>query len=744
MTLRKRTILTVGGVLLGLVIMIDLVSRFVLIRGFVSLEDRFVRASLVRGLNALDNETETINKYARDWSDWDDMYAFVAEPTGEFINSNFVPTVFENLNLNFIAVADVEGKLVFGQSYDLVAREQLELDNDVLDQFLRESAVRQAAARDQAISGFLLMPRPALIAARPVRDSECELPSRGTLLMGRYLDETEANRLSQLLRLDIGLYAWGDADSPSGVLEASAALVTQEGPLVRAEGETQISGFACVRALSGTPAAIMQVRMPRDVYRQGQVTLGYLRLAVMTACGIFGILTLLLVERFVIGRMRILSRSVRQVTSDRTFSARLAVEGGDEIHSLATDVNLLLESVDMASRSKSEFLANMSHEIRTPMAAILGYADLLLDNKTLDPEAVEGLSIIRRNGEHLLELLDDILDLSKIEADKLEVEKIDCSPLTILSGIESLMMARARQKQLEFTLEYAGPMPETIQTDPTRLRQILINLVGNAVKFTQAGSVRLLARLGGDPGQNPQLVVDVIDTGVGMTAEQLKYIFQPFTQADASTTRRFGGTGLGLSISKRLAGKLGGQITATSEPGRGSTFRMTVPTGPLEGVRMMAPAGEDTSAADCAAQRDTCGTRLSGRVLVAEDGPDNRRLISAILEKAGLNVSVVEDGQQALDQALEAKASGRPFDLILMDMQMPVMDGYEAVRTLRRRGYAGAIVALTAHAMVSDRELCISCGCDEYTTKPVNRAALLTLLSTFLQPCEPASVSAGA
>lgn len=404
------------------------------------------------------------------------------------------------------------------------------------------------------------------------------------------------------------------------------------------------------------------------------------------------------------------------------------------------------QAAEAASNSKSEFLANMSHEIRTPMTAILGYADLLLEDDSLTEPAVEAVSVIRRNGQHLLGIINDILDLSKIEADKMQVDCVTSSPHEILCEIESLMRARAWQKQLEFHIEYMGPIPRTIQSDPMRLRQILINLVGNAIKFTESGAVRVVARLLNGDASSPMLQMDVVDTGIGIASADLDHLFTPFTQADMSTTRKFGGTGLGLSISRRLARRLGGDIVVFSTPGVGSTFRVTVETGALDGVELIEhPEACKPASSSATGVGRKSGVRFSGRVLLAEDGPDNRRLISFFLTKLGLDVSVVEDGRQAIGAVRRAESDEIPFDLILMDMQMPVMDGYEAVRTLRAQKYARPIVALTAHVMESDRADCLACGCDDYASKPIDREAFFAVLGKYLPTArEPVACAATA
>jgi signal transduction histidine kinase/CheY-like chemotaxis protein len=411
--------------------------------------------------------------------------------------------------------------------------------------------------------------------------------------------------------------------------------------------------------------------------------------------------------------------------------ARLLEEKAVELDAARRDSN-------EANRAKSAFLANMSHEIRTPMAAIIGYADLLLDPALGPSDRVNCVQTIRRNAEHLMSLVNDILDISKIEAGKMIVERISTSPTQIVVEVASLMRVRAVEKSLALDIEYQGVIPETIKSDPTRLKQILLNFVSNAVKFTEAGSVRVVVRCEAPESPDPRLSIEVIDTGIGMTSDELKKVFATFTQADASTTRRFGGSGLGLTISKRLADLLGGEITAVSTPGRGSRFRVAVPTGPLGGVKMVEGHTEAGVAEPLApAVRRAPSLPPSCRVLLAEDGHDNQVLIKTFLVHAGAKVNIVADGQVAVQEANAALAAGKPYDVILMDMQMPVLDGYGATSKLRQTGYKGPIIAITAHAMAGDREKCESAGCDGYLTKPVDRAQLTATIARFIRPLAP-------
>ena len=397
----------------------------------------------------------------------------------------------------------------------------------------------------------------------------------------------------------------------------------------------------------------------------------------------------------------------------------------------AREIRLLIANAraDEAARAKGQFLAQMSHEIRTPMNAILGYTDILAReiHELSHADQLSMLRTIQASGEHLLGLIDDILDLSKIEANKLEFDSLPCSVAEIAREAISLMRLPAQGKGLSISVEFAGPIPETIRTDPRRFRQVLINLLGNAVKFTEKGQVRMVVRVEQGVPSDAWVVVDVIDTGLGMTQEQLTRVFRPFTQADNSTSRRFGGTGLGLTISKTFAEKLGGDLTVESRYGQGSTFRLRIGAGPLAGVKMLEGLNESSIAPATGDQlpKPSPTTQLGGRVLLAEDQPTNQLVVSRFLTGTGAEVIVVGNGKDAVEVALKAESEGRPFLVILMDMHMPVLDGLDATRQLRTRGYSRPIVALTASALRVEQDECLQAGCDAFLTKPVSRRQLL-------------------
>ncbi len=387
----------------------------------------------------------------------------------------------------------------------------------------------------------------------------------------------------------------------------------------------------------------------------------------------------------------------------------------------ANDMTARAEEANMA---KSQLLANMSHEIRTPMNAIIGFSDLLAD-EDLPEEQKQDVNIIRDSAHNLLDLINDILDFSRIEAKKLELDRVECSLGRVLSFIESTARLVADKKSLDFKIIERGKLPERIRTDPARLRQCLINLTNNALKFTEKGHVYLNVFLERRKGDNqPYIRFDIEDTGIGIPRDKQKRIFEAFVQADGSTSRKYGGTGLGLAITRQLAELLGGELTVTSQVGKGSVFSLVIPAG----LDVTDQPRLDIHATHTSPRKaETKQSVFSGNILVAEDVPTNQALMKSLLEKMGLKVTIAEDGNEAMQKVLTGQ-----FDLVFMDMQMPRMDGYEATRELRIQGITTPIVALTANVMKGDDQKCIEAGCDDYLTKPVDRRELLKRVTKYL------------
>ena len=384
------------------------------------------------------------------------------------------------------------------------------------------------------------------------------------------------------------------------------------------------------------------------------------------------------------------------------------------------------EAAEVASETKSAFLANMSHEIRTPLGAILGFSELIMTQEMSSSERVNSFEVIKRNGRLLSNIINDILDLSKVEAGKLEMDKVDVPFTEVLTEIGTLLNLEAVEKGIKLTVTSEGMLPSFIRTDPLRLRQILLNIIGNAIKFTSRGSVDVKVKLVAGPDSGAKLAFIIQDTGEGISPEQAAKLFAPFTQADPSTTRRFGGTGLGLILSKKLATNLGGDVVLSqSTPGEGSTFVVTIDPGETEKVLFRS---SDSSSPPQIIKMPIIERPDLGqmKVLVVDDSSDNQALIKKLLRLAGATVETADNGREGMEKALRGN-----YNLILMDLQMPEMDGYEATKALRDRGYKKPIIALTAHAMKEERRRCLQNGFNDHLTKPIDRDSLLHALAHY-------------
>ena len=428
-------------------------------------------------------------------------------------------------------------------------------------------------------------------------------------------------------------------------------------------------------------------------------------------------------------------RILLSMMEDSERARRQIQEMNDQLTEATAKAKDMASQAETANTSKSRFLANMSHEIRTPMNAIIGFGNILAD-EGLTGKQGEYVRIIQESGVNLLGLIDDILDLSKIEAGRLDTEIIECSLEHVLAALESMMRLKTQEKGLEFRVNKPETLPADIRTDPTRLRQCLINLTNNAVKFTDEGHVYVNVSLEEDNG-NPLIRFDVEDTGIGIAKDRQRAIFESFTQAEGSTTRKFGGTGLGLTITKRLAELLGGSLSMTSEPGVGSVFTLVVPAhGETDAKRAFE---EDDAKQTPTAESGPSQQQFSGRVLVVDDAATNQMLAKLLLEKMGFVVELACNGQEAVEKVLDGS-----FELIFMDIQMPVMNGFKATKALRREGITIPIVALTANVMKGDDQKCFDAGCSDYLPKPIDHECLREIVSRHMQPSAPRILPAGA
>ena len=386
---------------------------------------------------------------------------------------------------------------------------------------------------------------------------------------------------------------------------------------------------------------------------------------------------------------------------------------------------------DEANAAKSRFLSSMSHEIRTPMTAILGYIDLILAPDETADNRNNYLSIVKNNADHLLSIINAILDISKVEADMMSVEKINTSIILVIEDCINLLKIKAHSKGIFFRAKYNFPLPAKIKSDPLRLRQVILNILSNAIKFTETGGVTLELDFETLGSGATVVRIDVIDSGIGMTETQIKKLFQPFTQATTETTRQFGGTGLGMTISKKLAKLLGGDLVVSSIYGEGSTFSFSFKFDEVHDTAIFKSLEDYRHSIDNSV-RQKSGQFFLGRVLLVEDNKANQLLISKILISLGLSVEKADNGQLACTRVLESEKFHNPYDLIFMDMYMPIMGGLEATEELRKQDFKRPIIALTANVSNEDQQECLKAGCDDILGKPLVITDLKKILLKYL------------
>jgi len=415
-----------------------------------------------------------------------------------------------------------------------------------------------------------------------------------------------------------------------------------------------------------------------------------------------------------------LTASNEQLSMNQQHIEQLNVE----LRTSAEQANLMAREATQANEAKSRFLANLSHEIRTPMNAIVGFSDVLGDEEMTEQQK-DYVNLISQSAQHLLELINGMLDFSKMESGKLKTEMSDYSLAELFNSVSSLMLPAAEKKHLNFEIVRSNDLPEHIITDGGRLRQCLINLVGNAIKFTDKGSVTMEVALD-DSGEDSFIRFDIEDTGIGIAVEKQEQIFECFEQVDSTASRQYGGAGLGLAVVKQLAELLGGSLSLSSEAGKGSVFSLVIPTNlKVKSQPSLEAGGVDIEMSP----ENLLQARFSGSVLVAEDILTNQLLIQHLLEKMGFEVTMVDDGNKVVQ-----KAMSRNYDLIFMDMQMPNMNGYDATRMLRDKSIDTPIIALTANAMAGDEGKCICAGCDDYLAKPIDRLRLIKKILKYIRP----------
>ena len=732
--LRYRVLLVLTGLVAVYLLIVFAIGSLTIMPSFVALDRAEAMTNLRRCADGIGHESQYLATLCADWGAWDDTWRFVLDANPEYARANLIPETVETCSkMNLLYIINANGHVVARIEQCGALGGPLHLSELPGDDWPLDHPLLRHATPESDSHG-LLMTRygPFLMASHPIVTSRKEGPVRGTVVAGRFMSPELLDTMRSGLHLEFVLRGLGQGGLSREDSEAVAALSRGSEAILRQVDNDRQRGYILLKDLFDRPVLLLKAELDRGVVVQGKRSLRYAQAsnigaAVLLLAGVYW-----LMRRLVLKRVDDMACVVARIEASGDRSLRVPVQGSDELTALAGRVNRMLAQVEVseytlresrraaedASRVKSRFLSTVSHEIRSPINGIMGFCDAIQHGSDLDSARQHAQVILRESGM-LLRLVNDLLDLSRLEAGKLAIEQVPVDLHGLLGELGQAAVVQAGNKGLEFDVVYGSDVPRWIWGDPLRVRQILQNLTANAIKFTEKGRVWLTAEVVREEA-GERLAVSVHDTGIGIVQDRLGEIFEAFAQADTSTARKYGGTGLGLAIVRQLASLMGGRVQVTSEPGQGSVFTFRMPL-------KRAPEPSSESMANAPAGQSPNRQAVSARVLLADDYPAGREAARLVLEDAGHQVAVACSGQEAIELC-----ERRCFDLIILDVQMPTMDGLEAVARIRAGGSANAgdpVLALTADD--ESRDACLRAGFSEVIAKPVRRATLLAAVARW-------------
>lgn len=593
MTLRRKTLLIIAGTFYGVIILLFFISRNILLESYADLERQSVYRDVERVQASYSQELASLETTTADWAAWDDTYAFITDRNEGYIRSNLTDSTFVELGLNLMLYIDSSGKIVISKAFDLENEKEMPLPPSIASYLVDHDYLVAHQDTESRHTGTIALPEgPMMLSSQPILTSEDEGPIRGTLIMGRYLDAAKINELAATTLFPISIYRFGDPQAPRDFSVARASISAAVPVFVQPLNEQSVAGYTFIKDIGGHSALMLRVDAPRDIYRQGQSAISYLILTIVGVSLAFGLVTILLLEKQVLSRLSYLSRSVSDIGTSGNLSARVSVPGSDELSRLGATINGMLAALEQSEaelqelfkkeqalrqdleaeiNKRVEFTRALVHELKTPITPVLASSELMLEETEKGSTLWELAQNINQGACNLNQRIDELLDLARGEVGMLHLNPSPVDSGRLLHSIVDSVKPLAQKNRLSLNAELPTSLP-VIQADEDRLRQVVLNLLNNAFKFTPAGgSVTVRART-----DEANLVVEVQDTGPGISQEEQERLFEPYQQL-AKERARLSGLGLGLSLAKKLVELHGGRIWVQSKKGRGSTFLFSIP-----------------------------------------------------------------------------------------------------------------------------------------------------------------------